>query len=119
MAAGAPAILPPRLAGASEEACLRDGLWSLFRFSAPAHAAQMPYAHAAMQERKPFALGVQAGGPGSEESRALLLDFKPATNDHLGSRIPHITIPNFLTMGGCALARCRHRLWPPRGAAQP
>ncbi|EFN56344.1 hypothetical protein CHLNCDRAFT_144815 [Chlorella variabilis] len=70
--------------GKSEQECQRSSLWAMFHFVAPSHAAQMLYAHAAIQEQKPFTLS---------------LEFKPATNDHLGEHIPLIGIPSLLQLG--------------------
>lgn len=66
-----PAWKPPTLvllaAGASEAASLRSGFWSLFHFASQGDTAQLLYAFAAIEERKPFALSVAPGEAQAEE----------------------------------------------------
>ncbi|KAL4443601.1 hypothetical protein ABPG75_011338 [Micractinium tetrahymenae] len=122
-----------KAAGTSEAASLRSGFWGLFHFACQADTAQLLYAYAAIEERKPFALSVAPGpaptsSPTSPNAAAaaaasgagagasvVVLEFRPATADHVSLDCPHIGIPSFVHMGFHSLAPGEERVDLPEG----
>ena len=100
-------------AGKSEQECQRSSLWAMFHFVAPSHAAQMLYAHAAIQEQKPFTLSVTPGA-GAPAPLRLLLSLPPAATLQ-PAKLPLVSTKNQPSAEGCAGA-VQARLEPAGGS---
>ncbi|KAL4447293.1 hypothetical protein ABPG77_007326 [Micractinium sp. CCAP 211/92] len=114
--------------GASEAASLHTGFWSLFHFASQGDTAQLLYAYAAIEERKPFALTLAPGPaqpavPGgavtdaeaSGGPSAVVLEFRPATADHVSQDCPRIGIPSLVRLGTKELAPGEESVELPEG----